>query len=396
VDITEYQHPNGAAVDWSKIHQSGIKFATLKATRGTNIINSYFAGDLAAALAQGIPTAPYHFLTGTSANLSQQADYFIAELRSAGYTGHGAYELPPILDLEWTDDGTSSCPPYDTVSAVQGWLDKVRAAFGVKPMIYTARGFMTSCMGSTTAFGSYLLQVADYTSGHTNPAIPPGWPSWLMWQYADVGSVPGVPTGNVTLDVFNGSQDLLDSLANVAPPIIGVVGSNGDVVAKYGLGDYWTPEIGGIKQVAVAGTRIAVLGNDGRVQVKSGLTGSWKPVFDGAAQVVLSNQYLGVLDTAGNAWAKAGTDDTWTPEIGGVTQIAFGGDRIAVLDNAGNVKAKQGLNGTWTPEYGGASQVAMSPTRIGVIASDGTAYVKDGMNDQWTPEYGGAIQLALS
>ncbi|MER5628840.1 GH25 family lysozyme, partial [Streptosporangium sp. NPDC002544] len=214
VDITEYQHPGGASVNWSQIRQSGVTFATLKATRGTNKTNSYFASDLAASLAQGIATAPYHFLTGyTSGSAGAQADYFIAELRSAGYTGHRAGELPPILDLEWTDDGTNSCPPYTTVSQAQLFLDKVQAAFGVKPWIYTAKGFMTGCMGSTTAFGSYGLQVADYTSSHTTPAVPPGWGSWLMWQYADVGNVPGVPTTNVTLNVFNGTQAQLDALA---------------------------------------------------------------------------------------------------------------------------------------------------------------------------------------
>ncbi|NAS25852.1 hypothetical protein GT755_29740 [Herbidospora sp. NEAU-GS84] len=218
VDVTEYQHPNGAAVNWAQIRQSGIAFATLKATRGTNKTNSYFASDLAGALGQGIPTAPYHYLTGTSSNVAAQADFFIGALRNAGYTGNRANELPPILDLEWTDDGTSSCPPYTTVPFVQEFLDRVQSAFGVKPWIYTSRGFMSSCMGNTTAFGSYGLQVADYTSGRTLPSVPSGWPTWLMWQYADVGSVPGVPTTNVTLNVFNGSQADLDALVRRDPP----------------------------------------------------------------------------------------------------------------------------------------------------------------------------------
>ncbi|MEV7008792.1 GH25 family lysozyme [Streptosporangium sp. NPDC051022] len=221
VDVTEYQHPNGASVNWAQIRQSGVTFATLKVTRGTNKTNSYFRGDLAASLAQGIATAPYHYLTGTSSNAAAQADFFINTARAAGYTGHRSGELPPILDLEWTDDGTSSCPPYTTVSFAQTWLDKVQAAFGVKPWIYTSRGFTTTCMGSTTAFSSYPLQVADYSTSRTTPAVPPGWSTWLMWQYAETGSVPGVPTTNVTLDVFNGTQAQLDAFANrnaPAPP----------------------------------------------------------------------------------------------------------------------------------------------------------------------------------
>ncbi|WP_182874721.1 GH25 family lysozyme [Microbispora sp. H10670] len=228
VDVTEYQHPNGAAVNWSQIRQSGITFATLKVTRGTNKTNSYFRGDLAASLAQGIATAPYHYLTGTSSNAAAQADFFIDTARAAGYTGHRTGELPPILDLEWTDDGTSSCPPYTTVSFAKTWLDKVEAAFGVRPWIYTARGFMTGCMGSTTALSSYGLQVADYTSGHTTPAVPPGWSTWIMWQYADTGNVPGVPTTNVTLNVFNGTQAQLDALAKRGSPASPLLQTLGD------------------------------------------------------------------------------------------------------------------------------------------------------------------------
>ncbi|MEW9534794.1 GH25 family lysozyme, partial [Microbispora sp. NPDC049125] len=216
VDITEYQHPGGASVNWAQIRQSGVTFATLKVTRGTNKKNSYFSGDLSNSLAQGIATAPYHYLTGTSSDAAAQADFFVNTARAAGYTGHRAGELPPILDLEWTDDGTSSCPPYTTVTFARTWLDRVQAAFGIKPWIYTAKGFMTGCMGSTTALSSYGLQVADYTSSHTTPAVPPGWNSWLMWQYADVGNVPGVPTTNVTLNVFNGTQAQLDALAAVS------------------------------------------------------------------------------------------------------------------------------------------------------------------------------------
>jgi GH25 family lysozyme M1 (1,4-beta-N-acetylmuramidase) len=244
VDITEYQHPGGSGVNWSQVRQSGIKFATLKATRGTNFINPYFKNDLADALAQGIPTAPYHFLIDYDPGTAgAQANYFINAARAAGYTGHRPGELPPILDLEWTDDGNSNCPPHTTVAEVQTWLNKVQDAFGVKPMIYTSRGFMTDCMNSTTAFGSYLLQVADYIRSHTSPSLPPGWQDWLMWQYTNVGSVPGVPTTNVTLDVFNGTQDQLDKLAHHPNNATQFADINGDgldeIIAIHPNGDVW-------------------------------------------------------------------------------------------------------------------------------------------------------------
>ena len=113
VDITEYQHPGGAAVNWSQVHSSGVRFATLKATRGTNIVNPYFKSDLAAALNQGIATAPYHFLIGYDPNTaSAQADYFISALKSAGYPDTGGASCRP--SSTWSGPTTVTAPARPT------------------------------------------------------------------------------------------------------------------------------------------------------------------------------------------------------------------------------------------------------------------------------------------
>jgi GH25 family lysozyme M1 (1,4-beta-N-acetylmuramidase) len=231
VDVTHYQHPNNAAVDWARVAGSGVRFATLKATESTTYTDPWFARDIAAARAAGIPVTPYHFYIARSPNTgAAQADYFISVVRATGYTGHRPGDLPPVFDFEW-DWKTGECPAYGTIADARSWLDRVQAAFGVKPIIYTARGFMTSCMGSSTALSSYLLQIADYVDGHTSPALPPGWNTWLMWQYTNTGSIPGIPTTNVTRNVFNGTQAQLDALANrssESPAAAPVTGSNAD------------------------------------------------------------------------------------------------------------------------------------------------------------------------
>jgi lysozyme len=214
VDTAKYQHPGNAPINWAAVKASGVEFATVKATRGLNVTDDYLATDLPAARTAGLAVAPYHFYTATAANTgTAQADRFIAAVKATGYTGKRAGDLPPVFDLERVDDGSGRCPPFATVADTKAWLDKVEAAFGRKPIIYTQKSFLDACMGSTTAFAGYPLQLADYRQSITQPPVPAGSSTWLMWQYTDAAIADGIQAP-ATGDVFNGTQADLDRLAN--------------------------------------------------------------------------------------------------------------------------------------------------------------------------------------
>jgi len=214
LDTAKYQHPDGAAIDWKAVKASGVEFATVKATRGLNVTDEYLATDLEAARTAGLAVAPYHFYTGTAPDTgAAQADRFIAAVWATGYTGQRAGDLPPIFDLERMDDGSGRCPTYGTVDDAKAWLDRVEAAFGRTPIIYTQKSFLDDCLGSTTAFARYPLQLADYRTSITSPPVPTGSTTWAMWQYTDAALFPGLQAP-ATGDVFNGTQADLDRLAN--------------------------------------------------------------------------------------------------------------------------------------------------------------------------------------
>jgi lysozyme len=214
VDTAEYQHPDGAPIDWDAVRASGVEFATVKATRGLNVTDAYLATDLEAARAAGLAVAPFHFYTATSPDTgAAQADRFIAAVRATGYTGQRAGDLPPVFDLERMDDGSGDCPVYATVADATAWLDAVRAAFGRTPIIYTQKSFLDDCLGSTTAFAAYPLQLADYRQSIAQPPLPDGSATWTMWQYTDAAIPEGIQAP-ATADVFNGTQADLDRLAN--------------------------------------------------------------------------------------------------------------------------------------------------------------------------------------
>ncbi|WP_018351566.1 glycoside hydrolase family 25 protein [Longispora albida] len=214
VDVASWQHPQGAAIRWPDVANSGVDFATVKATEDNDYVNPYFRSDMDGARAAGLPVAPYHFYLARAADTgTAQAEHFVATVREAGYTGKRQLDLPPVLDLEW-DWKTNQCPAQISVTDVKAWLDTVERAFGRKPVIYTNRYFMLDCMGGTKALGGYPLQIAHY--GQTPPqALPPGWDTWHMWQWTAQSAVPGIQ-GKVTHSVFHGTAGALRELAGLA------------------------------------------------------------------------------------------------------------------------------------------------------------------------------------
>ena len=91
-------------------------------------------------------------------------------------------------------------------------MDRVQAATGRVPIIYTGKYFWNDNVGSGD-FAGNPLWLAAYVS--PCPSTPGAWGGWSMWQYNDNGSIPGI-AGNVDVDIFNGTIDQLDALAS--PP----------------------------------------------------------------------------------------------------------------------------------------------------------------------------------
>jgi GH25 family lysozyme M1 (1,4-beta-N-acetylmuramidase) len=61
------------------------------------------------------------------------------------------------------------------------------------------------CMGNNGGFGGDPLWIARYAAS-AGP-LPPGWSTWVIWQFADSGPFPG------DQDTFNGSMAQLRAFA---------------------------------------------------------------------------------------------------------------------------------------------------------------------------------------
>ena len=96
IDIASFQHPNGAAINWTKV-ATAEKFAIIKATEKDNYTNSYYPNDIQNARAAGLVVGSYHFLapsSQTGVSGATQAQYFLA------HASIKPGDLPPMLDVE--------------------------------------------------------------------------------------------------------------------------------------------------------------------------------------------------------------------------------------------------------------------------------------------------------
>ncbi len=61
VDVSTWQHPDGAAIDWEKVYKVGVRFVLVKATQGTSYVNPWFHRDVDDARAAGLLVGAYHY-----------------------------------------------------------------------------------------------------------------------------------------------------------------------------------------------------------------------------------------------------------------------------------------------------------------------------------------------
>jgi lysozyme len=248
VDVSGYQGP----VDWAAAKAAGIAFAFARVSDGTGYPDTEFATNWPALRAAGVVRGAYQFFRPAE-DPAAQARIFLAMLSSAGGLRPG--DLPPVIDVEVTDDTTDA-----TIQAhMQAWVDAMQAGTGRQPIVYASPSFAWH-LG--TGFWSYPLWVASW--GVSCPALPAGWSSWTFWQKSDVGTVQGI-AGAVDLDEFDGSFGDLVGLAgasgrdaSAAPPALeggaapsegevpspGDAGANGEEGSKMGGGAAQSDEAG--------------------------------------------------------------------------------------------------------------------------------------------------------
>ena len=202
VDVSRFQ----GKIKW-KPAAKRVSFAFVQASRGSGAdcavapdrcgIDEYYLRNIAKARAKGIEVGPYHrmFANGetlaeVTADATAEADIFISMVQQGGGLGPG--DLRPALDVETPFGGLNAT---ELRAWIGTWTQRVEAALGAKPVIYTNNSSWQAT-GNTTDFAlaGHPLWVAHW--GVPAPLVPAsswGGNSWSVWQYSSSGASRGSP-----------------------------------------------------------------------------------------------------------------------------------------------------------------------------------------------------------
>ena len=204
-----------AGIDWPKVRATGQRFVFVKATEGNTYQDPTYDDNWFGAKSAGLLRGAYHFFH-CNIDPKKQADNFINYVKS--YKDNG--ELPHVLDLETHDNVKKE----KIIPAVKAYLDRVEAAFGKKPIIYSGYFFLQDYLseaggGPPMWAKDYPLWIAQYPNQYTPgmaPLLPRGWFKWTIWQYSEKGVVNGI-NADVDMDLFNGTLEELYKFAGATP-----------------------------------------------------------------------------------------------------------------------------------------------------------------------------------
>ncbi|KAH6913336.1 glycoside hydrolase family 25 protein [Coprinopsis sp. MPI-PUGE-AT-0042] len=209
---TERAFPSGidvsswnTGISWSSVKSSGIAFAYIKATEGTNYKSPEFNRQYTGATNVGLIRGSYHYALPDKSSGAIQADYFVNN--GGRWTGDGI-TLPGAVNLEWNPYGPT-CYGLGH-SEMVAWIREFSNAYYAwtkrYPIIYTTTNWWKTCTGNSASFSSTNpLWIAAW--GSTVGALPAGWSFHTFWQYADQGTTP------FNADRFNGDSVGLTRMA---------------------------------------------------------------------------------------------------------------------------------------------------------------------------------------
>jgi lysozyme len=194
IDVSQYQGKINFPGLQLQIQNRRIEFIMIRATMG-DAVDKEFKRNWEGTRTLPVLRGAYHYYRPNE-NSTKQAQNFIktAKLQSG--------DLIPILDIE----KHSTIQSRDKLrEGLKNWLRIVEEHYGVKPMIYTGDHFFWEVLHDH-GFDEYPIWVANY-----NAVLEPETEDWVIWQFSEKGSLPGIGE-KIDLNLLRGGRFQLQKL----------------------------------------------------------------------------------------------------------------------------------------------------------------------------------------
>lgn len=189
IDVSHYQGP----ILWDSLNlmydEFPVDFIFIRSTMGIDGVDARFEQNFKQARSFQFIRGAYHYYRPNE-NSEQQAENFIKNTKLE------PGDFPPILDIEELPKKQS----MDSLKAgLKHWLHLVETHYKTKPIIYSGEHFYNNHLKED--FDEYEVWIANYNFFVENLK-----PEWMMWQFTEKGTVPGIRT-KVDVNIFNGSKN---------------------------------------------------------------------------------------------------------------------------------------------------------------------------------------------
>jgi lysozyme len=204
MDISSYQ----CAIDWAAVTRMNaegarIRFAFLRATRGSREQDILFQYNWTEARQAGILRGAYHYFYASEDALSQANNFLQLVRVEAG-------DLPPVLDIE---NGLDEKTDAEIVTKAAEWLKIVEKSTGVRPIIYCNLSYYNRLFADGK-FAEYPFWIARYADNNGQmpraPQLRDGR-QWHFWQFSEKANINGI-SEKADLDIFIGNFEQLKAL----------------------------------------------------------------------------------------------------------------------------------------------------------------------------------------
>lgn len=338
IDVSGWQHPGGAPIDWHEVAEAGKRFVIVKATQGPTGLNSYLHADVTAAAEAGLLVGVYHYAVPNTGDAALQAEWFTSACEGLTVNLGWWLDIETYGSLQFYEVGT--------------WCEEFLAALKAKGL---------NC-------GPYMND--DYLGKLAG--APWGYPLWLSFSAVPDGVSPMIHQGEpVACRGISGpvDPDVLLSYRGIEPPLAG-----GPTPAPQPTEDDVSDKL-----VQVAGNdAVYLVGGVPPVkyhvspEIETALAGLGTP-----KQVITQQEWLDAITEvgAGDKAAEADVDPLETTEKDGTTDTSA--DLVTAVENgteASDAVPTEATTATEDAEPGGTDTAPESP---------GTAEVPPVANPGW-------------